>query len=215
MSWGRQRSWFPITWLSPSTTTETFPLPHYGASLLAFVYLLRISELRSLRHSDLSRLNSNFPYVYPFTLPCPPPPPLQHYLRYTAFFYSYPHSSPAASAFTTYKSEEKLRFIINLRPYNCLFPTPPSFSLPRFEQILSLPSFKQLWFVKLDIQNCFWSLVLPCSVTGQFFPTPSAPGVFPSGGRTLLSLLIIQSHIIFNHYSSLPHSVGSIWTTSS
>ena len=80
-----------------------------------------------------------------------------------------PHHCPAASAFTTYKSEEKLRFIINLRPYNCLFPTPPSFSLPRFEQILSLPSFKQLWFVKLDIQSCFWSLVLPCNVTGQFF----------------------------------------------
>ena len=80
-----------------------------------------------------------------------------------------PFPCPAAPAFTTYKSEIKLRFIINLRHYNNLFPAPPPFSLPRFEQILSLPTFNQLWFVKIDIQNCFWSLLLPHEVKGQFY----------------------------------------------
>jgi len=80
-----------------------------------------------------------------------------------------PTCCPAALAFTSYKSESKLRFIINLRLYNSCFPKPPSFLLPHLDDLLTLPEFGQLWFVKFDLQNCFWSLQLPDDVHGAFY----------------------------------------------
>jgi hypothetical protein len=57
---------------------------------------------------------------------------------------------------------------MNLRPFNSLFPKPPSFTLPNFNNLLSLSNFRRLYFVKLDICNCYWSIRLPPFITGCF-----------------------------------------------
>ena len=49
----RPRCWFCITWLSSDAATN-LPLPHYGACLIAFIYLLRYSELSHLTYNDLT-----------------------------------------------------------------------------------------------------------------------------------------------------------------
>ena len=92
-----------------------------------------------------------------------------HQLQQQNLIQTIPTCCPAAPAFTSYKSETKLRFIINLRLYNSCFPKPPSFLLPHLDVLLNLPEFGQLWFVKLDLQNCFWSLQLPADVRGAFY----------------------------------------------
>ena len=65
----------------------------------------------------------------------------------------------------------KLRFIVNLRSYNDLFHRPPYFSLPSFTDLLHMPNFADKCFIKLDIENCFWSLTLPPQVSGDFTTT--------------------------------------------
>jgi len=52
-------------------------------------------------------------------------PPKQHPIPTSSYYNSIPNTKPcpAASAFTEYKSEEKLRFIISFRAYNYLFHT--------------------------------------------------------------------------------------------
>ena len=79
-----------------------------------------------------------------------------------------PFGSPT---FLTYKSKTKARLICDLRQYNTrfhsLFSKPPAFQLPTLEA-LSFRRSSPLFFTKLDIANCFWSISLPAKVRGSF-----------------------------------------------
>lgn len=76
--------------------------------------------------------------------------------------------APAAPVFVRYKSELKARVILDLRAYNTLFPPPPPFHLPNLSSLLQTHPHHTQFFIKLDISNFFWSLLLPHEVTGFF-----------------------------------------------
>ena len=76
--------------------------------------------------------------------------------------------APAAPVFVRYKSELKARVILDLRAYNTLFPPPPPFHLPNLSSLLQTHPHHTQFFIKLDISNFFWSLLLPREVTGFF-----------------------------------------------
>ena len=78
------------------------------------------------------------------------------------------HHQPASAAFATAKTVDKARLICDMRPLNQSFPTPPRFRLPKLSALLDLPPTSARFFVKLDIANFFWSLLLPASVLGYF-----------------------------------------------
>jgi hypothetical protein len=58
--------------------------------------------------------------------------------------------------------------LVDLRAYNALWPTPPYFDLPSLDQLLTSRGATPLFFTKLDLRNCYWSILLPRSVHGSF-----------------------------------------------
>ena len=91
------------------------------------------------------------------------------------------HSQPAAPAFAIYKSAEKARLIVDLRRYNTLPPPPPPpFHLPHISSLLATRS-PVLFFIKLDVANLYWSLLIPPTVSGYFsYQSASLTSVFGS-----------------------------------
>ena len=73
-----------------------------------------------------------------------------------------------APTFLVYKFNDTAQLICDFRCYNQLFTAPPSFRLPQLETRFSLHLTPPLYFVKLDLVNCFWSIRLPREVTGAF-----------------------------------------------
>ena len=64
--------------------------------------------------------------------------------------------------------------------YNALFHSffgkPPPFQLPKLEDLHIPPSSSPLFFTKLDLSNCFWSIRLPSQVRGSFvLQSPTGP----------------------------------------
>ena len=117
----------------------------------------------------------HLPQHPPLPSPTPAPPSISsalpnflHTLCSTAVIDLPTTSLNAAPAFLSYKSEHKLRFIIDFRAYNLAFPKPPPFSLPNLAHLLALRQFNQLFFIKIDLLNCFWSIRLPDTVGGEF-----------------------------------------------
>ena len=87
------------------------------------------------------------------------------------------HGSPV---FLTYKSAAQARCIADMRIYNHLWPTPPTFRLPSLGSILPGHTFHNLYFTKIDLKNFFWSLVLSPSVHGSFVFTIALGGTSSS-----------------------------------
>ena len=129
------------------------------------------------------------PHVLPLHPPSTVPPStdaklvLRTLQRSALVFETYPQ--PAAPCFTTYKSETKLRVIMDFRSYNLLFVDPPHFRLPHFDMILSARGSPDLFFVKIDIANFYWSLLLPAPVVGYFTVSSGVVGDATYGTRRM------------------------------
>ena len=73
-----------------------------------------------------------------------------------------------APCFIKPKSATKMRFLVDLRAYNKLWPRPPGFSLPNLANMPCRAGGAPLHYTKLDLQNCYWSITLPAQVQGAF-----------------------------------------------
>ena len=167
----------------------------------------------------------HLPQHPPLPSPTPAPPSISsalpnflHTLCSTAVIDLPTTSLNAAPAFLSYKSEHKLRFIIDFRAYNLAFPKPPPFSLPNLAHLLALRQFNQLFFIKIDLLNCFWSIRLPDTVGGEFcgnlYSTTFTTRRLPFGWSWSPVLAQLTIHSYFNPSACLPHLFGNTWTTS-
>ena len=114
---------------SGSYTFWTMLLPTPARNLTTLAYATTHPEkLRKRSRTDRCGTTAlTFPSAFRLTQSfpnsCAPPP--KHPIPTSSYYNSIPNTkpSPAASAFTEYKSEEKLRFIISFCAYNYLFHT--------------------------------------------------------------------------------------------
>ena len=74
---------------------------------------------------------------------------------------------------------------MDFRSYNLLFVDPPHFCLPHFDMILSARGSPDLFFVKIDIANFYWSLLLPAPVVGYFTVSSGVVGDATYGTRRM------------------------------
>ena len=81
--------------------------------------------------------------------------------------------------FTLYKTDTQARLIADARVFNKLWPKPPTFVLPSFSALMTALIREVFYFIKIDIENCFWSLTLPAHVSGHFVYTTAAPSGLP------------------------------------
>ena len=77
--------------------------------------------------------------------------------------------------------------IMDFRSYNLLFVDPPHFRLPHFDMILSARGSPDLFFVKIDIANFYWSLLLPAPVVGYFTVSSGVVGDATYGTREMVA----------------------------
>jgi len=73
-----------------------------------------------------------------------------------------------APCFVKPKTPHKARLIANLVVYNTLFSDPPHFHLPQLSALLADPTLSCTFLTKIDLANCYWSILIPPEVQGHF-----------------------------------------------
>lgn len=156
--------------------------------------------------------------------PASPSPPTRPFDETFSFLrtltdqtFVYPVSpQPGSPVFITYKTATQARCIADMRTYNHLWPTPPSFRLPSLGSLLPGHTFHNLYFTKIDLKNFFWSLVIPPFVDGSFVFTITSGDTSSSFATRSLPFgwswsPIIAQRTMIHLLSGVCHMLPTVW----